>query len=179
MIGDGSVDLAIVPNPDNLTGLAFQPIAASERVIITPHNHPLLVRPLKSLSDLAIYPLILLGYRTHTRTLLEEAFEEQGLSYEVAIELDSMDMVKRYVEIGLGVGVAHRAALDNEDLSHLGVVPLGAFLPSELVGIVTRKDRQLSGYASDFASVLSLTLRSGKGSRPIAHSVRKSRAQPR
>ena len=34
---------------------------------------------------------------------LEEEFQRKGLSYEVLVELDSMDMVKRYVAMGMGV----------------------------------------------------------------------------
>ena len=41
MVSDGEVDLAVVPNPDDLKNLVFQPLTASERVLITPLDHPL------------------------------------------------------------------------------------------------------------------------------------------
>lgn len=159
MVRNNVVDLGVTPNPDELSGLAFQPIAASERVVITPPHHPLLTRPLHSLAELAVYPLVLLGYRTLTRSLLEEAFKEHGVDYEVAVEVDSMQMVKRYVELDLGIAIGHKAALDREDAERLGIIPLSPFMPSELVGIVTQKDTQFSEAGSVFVSILTSTLK--------------------
>jgi DNA-binding transcriptional LysR family regulator len=159
MVLNDMVDLGVTPNPDQLSGLAFQPIAASERVVITPPDHPLLTRPLHSIAELAIYPLVLLGYQTLTRSLLEEAFAEHGVEYEVAVEVDSMEMVKRYVELGLGIAIGHKAALDHEDFKHLGIVPLSPFMPSELVGIVTRKEAQFNEIGGAFVSILASTLK--------------------
>jgi DNA-binding transcriptional LysR family regulator len=159
MVLNGTVDLGITPNPDRLSGLAFQPIAASERVAITPLDHPLLSRPLHSMAELAVYPLVMLGYQTLTRTLAEQAFHQLGVVHEVAVEVDSMEMVKRYVELGLGIAIGHRAALDPEDMKHLGVVSLSPFLPSELVGIVTKKEVQLTGNAGEFVRILAATLK--------------------
>lgn len=171
MVLNGTVDMGITPNPDRLSGLAFQPIAASERVAITPVDHPLLTRPLHSIAELAAYPLVMLGYHTQTRTLLERAFRQNGVSYEVAVEVDSMEMVKRYVELGLGIAIGHRAALDPDDATHLGIVSLSPFLPSELVGIVTKKESQLSGNAGEFVSILTTTLKRSESAK-MARSLR-------
>lgn len=168
MVQTGEVELAITLNPGEQKGIAFQPMAASERVLITPRDHPLLTKPLKSLGEIAGYPLILMGFQTPTRKLLEDEFKRLSLGYEVAVELDSMDMVKRYVELGLGVGIGHRAALDPEDYRHLGIVSLSAFMPSELVGVVTRKDHRLSGPASDFVATFSATLRRAESAKPMS-----------
>ncbi len=166
MVLNGTVDMGITPNPDRLSGLAFQPIAASERVVITPLDHPLLTRPLHSIAELAVYPLVMLGYQTQTRTLLERAFHQHGVAHEVAVEVDSMEMVKRYVELGLGIAIGHRAALDPEDIKHMGIVPLSPFLPSELVGIVTKKEVQLTGNAGEFVSILAATLKRSEAIKP-------------
>jgi len=163
MVMAGKVDFGIAPSPDRLKSLSFLPLAASERVVMTPRDHALLARPLRSLDEIAGYPLILLGYRTQTRVLLEDAFREQGLAYEVAIELDSMDMVKRYVELGLGIGIAHRIALDHADADALGILSLSAFLPSELVGIVMRRDRRLAAEAEEFVEEIRAGLRTAAG----------------
>jgi len=166
MVLNGVVDLGVTPNPDRLSGLAFQPIAASERVVLTPLDHPLLTRPLHSIADLAVYPLVMLGYQTQTRVLLEQAFHQHGVVHEVAVEVDSMEMVKRYVELGLGIAIGHRAALDPEDTKHLGIVPLSPFLPSELVGIVTKKEVELGVNAGEFVSILAVTLKRSEANKP-------------
>lgn len=159
MVLNGVVDFGITPNPDRLSGLSFQPIAASERVVITPPDHPLLTRNLHSIAELAAYPLVMLGYQTQTRTLLEQTFLHYGVVHEVAVEVESMDMVKRYVELGLGIAVGHRAALNPEDVNCLGLVSLSPFLPSELVGIVTKKESQLTSVTGEFIALLASTLK--------------------
>jgi LysR family cys regulon transcriptional activator len=158
MVVSGQVHLAITPAPDRLDALSFQPIAASERMLITPLDHPLLRRPLTSVADIAAFPLVLLGHRTQTRVLLEEAFEREGAAYDVAVELDSMEMVKRYIELGMGVGVAYSIALDRGDDRHLGIVSLSQFLPSEMVGVVTAKGARLPAAARDFITLARSTI---------------------
>ena len=61
--------------------------------------------------------------------MLEEEFQRKGLRYEVVVELDSMDMVKRYVALGMGVSVGPRLAIEPEDQDELGIVSLTAFCP--------------------------------------------------
>ena len=81
-----------------------------ERVLITPLGHPLLQRPLESLSEISQYPLILMERRTYTRVMLETEFQRRDLAYEVVMELDSMDIIKRYVALGMGISVGPRLA---------------------------------------------------------------------
>jgi DNA-binding transcriptional LysR family regulator len=159
MVLNGVVDFGMLPNPDHMPSLTFQPLAASERVAITALDHPLPTRPLRALSDIAVYPLVLLGYQTQTRTLLEQALKKDGVVPEIAVEVDSVDMVKRYVELGLGVAIVHKASLNPEDYQSLSVVSLSAFLPSELVGIVTRKDAQLPAASIEFVNILASALK--------------------
>ena len=84
---------------------------AYERVVITPLDHPLLSEPLLSLDQIARWSLIMRGPETHTRVMLEEEFRRRGLSNEVLVELDSMDMIKGYVALGMGVSVGPRLAI--------------------------------------------------------------------
>ena len=67
----------------------------------------------------------MMGRGTYTRAMLENEFRRRGVDYEIIIELDSMDMIKHYVELGMGVSVGPRLAIDPEDHETLGVVGLG------------------------------------------------------
>ena len=66
------------------------------------------------------------------------------MSYEVVVELDSMDMVKRYVALGMGISVGPRLAIEPEDLDELAIVSLANLLPVEQAGIVTLRGKTLS-----------------------------------
>lgn len=154
MVKQGQVDLGLVPTPERSEEFDFFGIFADERVLITPLGHPLLQKPLTSLDEIARWPLILRRRETYTSMRLEEEFQRKGLSYEVLVELDSMDMVKRYVALGMGVSVGPRLAIEPEDQSELGIVSLTGLLPMEQSGIITLRGKTLSTPTRRFISVM-------------------------
>ena len=158
MVSEGEVDLGVIPHPDRGEDLEFQALFLYERVLIAPLGHPLLNEPMSSLSQIAQWPLVLMGRGTHTRTILEEEFRRMGLNYEIVMELDSMDMIKRYVGLGIGVSVGPRLAIEPQDQHELGVVSLANLLPVEQAGIVTLRGKTLSPPTRNFISVMMDTL---------------------
>ena len=158
MVADGEVDIGIVPGAERGMDFEFQGLFGYERVLITPPGHPLLQAPLGSLDEIAPYPLILMGRGTYTRTMLEEEFRRRGLAYEIVVELDSMDTIKRYVALGMGISVGPRLAIDPGDEEELGIVSLATLLPVEQAGFVTLRRKTLSTPAQNFISVMKDTL---------------------
>ena len=154
MVADGEVDLGIVPGPGNGGEFDFQGLFPYERVLITPLGHPLLQSPVTSLDEIARWPLILRGQGTSTRTILEEEFRRKGLAYEIVIELDSIDMIKAYVAMGLGISVGPRLAIEPADERQLGIADLTTLLPIEQAGVVTLRGKSLSKPSLRFVEVL-------------------------
>lgn len=161
---DGSVDLWLAvtgaggaaPQPGDVE---FEPLFASDRVLIVPKGHPLATRRITSLAELADYPLITRGPDTPTRLLLEREFERTGVDYHVALEVDDMDAVKRYVAYGLGISVVLQNMIEPEDLMTLAVVPLAKFLPPLQMSLGTLRGRPLSEPARRFVALLRERLR--------------------
>lgn len=153
MVTEGEADIGIVPGPARGAGFDFQALFGYERVLITPLGHPLLKAPLTSLEQIVQWPLILMGPHTATRTMLDGEFQRKGLSYDVIMELDSMDIIKRYVSLGVGVSIGPRLAIDPDDYDELGILSLANLLPVEQAGIVTLRGKTLSRPASNFVSV--------------------------
>jgi len=122
--------------------------------LITPLEHPLLKEPLTSLEQIVRYPLILMGRGTHTRSILEDEFRRMGLEYDIVVELDSMDMIKRFVALGMGISVGPRLAIEKEDRNTLGVISLANLLPVEQAGIVTLPGKTISKPTHNFMSVM-------------------------
>ena len=158
MVADGEVDMGIAPGPGRGPEFEFQGLFTYKRVLITPLGHPLLDEPLGSLDQIAKWPLILMGRFTYTRAMLEAEFRRHGLDYEIVVELDSMDMIKRYVALGMGVSVGPHLAIEPEDHEQLGVVSLDNLLPIEQAGIVTLRGKTLSSPAEKFIAVMKDTL---------------------
>ena len=154
IVAEGSVELGIVPGPGNGPDFDFHGLFLYERVLIAPLGHPLLQSPLTSLGEIAPWPLILRAQGTSTRAILEDEFRRKGLRYEVVIELDSIDMIKAYVSLGLGISVGPRLAMEPEDEAHLGIADLTTLLPMEHAGVVTLRGKSLSGPAQKFVEVL-------------------------
>jgi len=86
--------------------------------------------------------------------VLEESFRRRGISYEIVMELDSMDMIKRYVDLGLGVSVGPRLAMEPRDEKELGLLSLASFLQVYQAGIVTLRGKSLSAPTRNFISVM-------------------------
>ena len=154
MVRTGEVDTGIIQHPDRGEDLHFEPLFLYERVLIAPKGHELLSAPMTSLDSIDQYPLILMARGTYTRHILEEQLQKKGLHYEVIMELDSMDMIKKFVTIGMGVSVGPRLAIEEEDLDHLGMVSLANFLPVDQAGLITLPGKTLSTPANQFISVL-------------------------
>ena len=154
MVRTGEVDAGVIQHPDRGDALHFEPLFLYERVLIAPKGHELLSTPMTSLDSIAKYPLLLMARGTYTRHILEQQLQKRGLQYEVIMELDSMDMIKKFVTIGMGVSVGPRLAIEEEDLDHLGMVSLANFLPVDQAGLITLPGKTLSTPAGQFISVL-------------------------
>ena len=154
MVRTGEVDAGVIQHPDRGDDLHFVPLFLYERVLIAPKGHELLSTPMTSLDSIAKYPLLLMARGTYTRHILEQQLQKRGLHYEVIMELDSMDMIKKFVTIGMGVSVGPRLAIEEEDLDHLGMVSLANFLPVDQAGLITLPGKTLSTPAGQFISVL-------------------------
>ena len=154
MVKRGEVDAGVIQHPDRGDDLHFEPLFLYERVLIAPKGHELLSTPMTSLDSIAKYPLLLMARGTYTRHILEQQLQKRGLQYEVIMELDSMDMIKKFVTIGMGVSVGPRLAIEEEDLDHLGMVSLANFLPVDQAGLITLPGKTLSTPAGQFISVL-------------------------
>ena len=154
MISEGEADVGIIQHYDRDESFAFEGLFVYERVLITPLEHPLASEPIESLEQISRYPLILMNEGTHTRDLLESELRRRGVNYEIVVDLDSMDMIKRYVALGMGVSVGPRLAIDPEDNEILGVVSLAHILPVEQGGIITLKGKRLSKPTLHFIEVM-------------------------
>ena len=154
MVRTGEVDIFIIQHPVRGDDLHFEPLFLYERVLIAPKDHELLSMNIQSLEPISRYPLILMARGTYTRNILEEQLQKDSLKYEVIMELESMDMIKKYVALGMGVSIGPRLAIDEDDLSKLGMVSLANFLPVDQAGILTLPGKNISEPAEKFMGVM-------------------------
>lgn len=158
MVEEGEADIGLVPSPERGTDFEFLPLFPYERVLVAPLGHPLLKSPVTTLEEIAKHPLIMMGKGTWTRRMLEAEFRRRGVSFEVIVELDSMDTIKRYVALGMGVSVGPSLAIEPKDLEELGVMKLTHLLPVEQAGVIWLQGKTLSKRTQEFMAVMKNTL---------------------
>ena len=154
MVASGEADLGVVPTADVPVGFDFAPLFNIRRVLVAPRGHPVGDLPELSYSALARWPLVMLGARSRTRRLLDEAFQNRGISYELAVETDSAEAIKQYVAGGEGISILPDISLSPGDAAELEVLPLRNLLPEDIVGVVTLRGRPLSQVAQAFIQEL-------------------------
>ena len=130
--------------------------------MICPVDHPLSSASTVSLAQVSPYPLLALSPGSTSRQLLDLAFQHAGVPMQVAMNLGSMEVMKRFVEIGLGVAVVPRVAVAEEvQQGRLAALPVEN-LPARDIGLVERKDTRRSPAAVAFLHLLRTHLAQGR-----------------
>jgi DNA-binding transcriptional LysR family regulator len=158
MVHRGEADVGLVAAKVKNTKLCFEPLFEYDRVLMVPLGHPILDIGLQSLDDLAQWPLILIRRGSRTWVMLERWFRERGLPYEVALQIDSIELAKKYVKLGVGIAVGSRIAIDTRDHDEIALVSISHLLPLDTVGLVTLKGKSLSVPIKEFVSIAKETL---------------------
>jgi len=150
---ENSCDFGIVSLPVPDKRLTVVPIHRDELVVITPPGHPLAQRKQANVADLVDYPLLLpkLG---RTRDALEAIFHERRLKPTISMELDSSELLKRFVAVGVGVGfIARSNVVEDLQAKVLAAVKLADVSIQRELALVFRKDKALSRAALAFIEI--------------------------
>ena len=81
-------------------------------------------------------------------------FALNGVSFHVAVEAGGWEVIKSYVEIGMGISIVTRLCITEEDKEKMAIIPLDKYFPSRKYGIVIRKGKSLSTPAQRFITIL-------------------------
>lgn len=142
MARSGEVDLALSTTQNVLdSSLDFMDLFTSSTMMLTPLGHELLERQPVRLEDISKWPLILYGPNTILRTRLERAFREQGIDYEMVMEMDNVEYAKRYVRIGMGISFCSNLSLEPEDYDTLGIADVDHLFSNVTIGMYTLKGK--------------------------------------
>ena len=161
MLSAGDLDIMLGAEPENPL-LEFTYLFTAEFVLVAPRGHELLTQVEIGLADIASRPLILLGPGSQSRRTLEQALRAEGLSFNVTLEMDVMEMAKRYVAIGMGIAVGYEYVVQPEDFASVDIRRLSSILPSAQMGLATLRGKFLSRSVRNFMD----TLEAGLGAAP-------------
>jgi DNA-binding transcriptional LysR family regulator len=150
---DNSCDFGVVSMPVKDKRLTVVPIHRDELVVITAPGHHLAGHKRAALADVCQYPL-LLPKAGRTREALEAYFQERNLHPNVSMELDSSELLKRFVAANVGVGfMPHSNVAEELQAKGLAVLSLTDVTIQRDLALVYRKEKALSRAAHAFIDI--------------------------
>jgi DNA-binding transcriptional LysR family regulator len=153
LIVDNSVDFGIVSLPVPDRRLTTVPIHRDELVMIVSPKHPLAKKKGVTLAQAGEYPL-LLPKAGRTRDALDQLFGDRHIKTTVSMELDSSELLKRFVAADVGVGFIARSNVQEDILAGvLTAIPLSDAQIRRDLALVYRKDKALSRAALAFIEI--------------------------
>lgn len=127
--------------------------------IVVPPGHPLLaVHGPVTLAHLAQHPIITYEAGYTGRTHIDEAFGRAGLKPDIVLSAMDADVIKTYVELGMGVGIVASIAFDPERDRTLRAIDARHLFEVNLTRLAVRRGAWLRGYAYAFIEAFAPTL---------------------
>jgi LysR family transcriptional regulator, low CO2-responsive transcriptional regulator len=150
---DNSVDFGVVSTPVDDKRLTVVAIHRDELVVIAPPGHPLSRLKEAGIAEVVRFPLLLprIG---RTRDAIENLFHERQLKPRISMELDSSELIKRFVAADVGVGfIAKSNVLEDVKAGVLAAIPMADGAIRRELALVFRKDKALSRAALAFIEI--------------------------
>ena len=148
---NGEADIAIATEGlDQYPQLLMLPCYQWEHCVIAPDGHPILAERALSLAALARWPLITYDPAFSGRSRINKAFERADLSPNVVLAAIDADVIKTYVNLGLGLGIIARMAFDPARDAGLQAIPAGQLFGSNTTRIGLRRGTHIRRYEYDF-----------------------------
>ncbi len=158
MVLRDEADLAIATEAvAEVDGLVSLPCFSWEHVVVVPPGHPLLAdvadREL-SLDLLAAHPLVTYDAAFAGRTKIDEAFALRHLEPDIVLAAIDADVIKTYVEEGLGVGIVAGLAWNATRDPGLVALPAGHLFGTHVTHLAVKRGVALRGYAYRFIELV-------------------------
>jgi LysR family transcriptional regulator, low CO2-responsive transcriptional regulator len=150
---ENSCDFGVVSMPVPDKRLTVVQIHRDELIVITPPHHPLASQTRVTFAEVAEYPL-LLPKAGRTRDALEALFHEHRLKPRISMELDSSELLKRFVAADVGIGFIPRSNVAQDlQANALAALTLADASIHRDLALVFRKDKALSRAALAFIDI--------------------------
>ena len=130
-----------------------------QHMLVVPAAHPLALKSVITLEDLAVEPLITYHPSFTGRTKIDLAFAAMQLKPRIALEAIDSDVIKTYVRVGLGVGIVAEMAVKADGTNNdLVAVPVGHLFGVNVTRVAFKRSAYLRNFVYTFAELLSSDL---------------------
>ena len=155
--GDVDVAIAVTSNVGPSKGLVGEPLVRSRRQLWTSSDHPLCSASEVSLKEIAQYPLIQIMVDDAGESA-KRYWQKRGLTPNMLLETESMEAVRTFVGLGLGVTILSDLVFRPWTLDgrKIEARPITDVVPPMEIGIVRKTSRAQAPAAEAFARFLKL-----------------------
>ncbi|NGZ87962.1 CysB family HTH-type transcriptional regulator [Duganella aceris] len=159
MVQRDQADLAIATESiAGVTGLITLPCYQWEHVVVVAPDHPLLKSKQVTLEEIAAFPIITYDGAFAGRSKIDHAFSLRGLKLDVLLEAIDADVIKTYVELGMGIGIIAGMAFDAERDKNLRAISVGHLFGMNVSRVAVKQGAYLRSYIYTFIELLAPTL---------------------
>jgi len=159
MVLKDQADLAIATEAiAAVDGLISLPCYQWEHVVVVPQEHPLLKSKNITLEEIAAYPLITYDNAFSGRAKIDHAFAIRDLKPDVLLEAIDADVIKTYVELGMGVGIIAGMAFEPDRDKGLQAIAVGHLFGTNVSRVALKQGAYLRSYVYSFIELLAPTL---------------------
>lgn len=154
-VASGEADIGIATEAiSSYDKLLCLPCYQWNRCVIAPHTHPVLADTPLTLAKIAQFPLITYDFAFTGGSLVSRVFSKENLTPNVVLTAIDADVIKTYVNLGLGIGLLANMAYDFERDANLGIVDASHLFPPSTTYLGLRRDAYLRGYVYGFIGIL-------------------------
>lgn len=155
-VASGEADIGIATESISLDErLLCLPCYEWNRCLVMPEQHPLTKENKLTLESISAYPLITYDFAFTGSTLVSKVFHDAGVTPNIVLTAIDADVIKTYVNLGLGVGLIANMAYDEKRDYPLKSIDCSHLFPNSTTYIGFRKDAFLRGYMLSFMQLLS------------------------
>jgi LysR family cys regulon transcriptional activator len=152
-------DIAIATEGiSNTPGVLALPGYQWQHVLMVPLSHPLLNQASITLEEIAKYPIITYDKAFAGRSKIDAAFAQRNIAPDIILEAIDADVIKTYVETGMGIGIVAGHAYDADRDRNLKVIPAGHLFGNNVTHLGVKQGAYLRSFVYTFIELFSPTL---------------------
>ena len=153
-IASRDVELGVLSFKPKDPGIVSVNIGTDDLILITSHNHRFASKKQVSINELAEESFIAHNARSPYRRHVVDAFEGHNIRLNIAVELPSLEAIKRLVESGVGIALVPRlTAVPEIESGRLCGLTVKELKLSRKLNVVYRKNAVLSHAARGFIAL--------------------------
>jgi len=125
-----------------------------ERVLVVPKNHPLLKVKRITVGEIAKHPMVTYESSVGILSSIMETFANESLVPNVRLSASDADVIKAYVERGLGVSILPENTIDPKNDANIRAIRIDGMFPRMHTNLLLSRKRVPSLQCVDFVKML-------------------------